>query len=187
MLEKCKGCKLENVCDVFYLSDVINGTTCFTSGNKPSLVDVILTNSTSYIGKPFNFGCGLSVVHILIGVQLKLDVRLSKPRWRTYRSFRNFDVENFKCELNKRLVSLNFSENKDVSEMYKTFTSITSEVTDKYAPLKKKKCLSKSVPYMNKFLKQAVYKKKCFLVTIKITDPQAIGKNSDSKEILSLN
>ena len=104
MLEKSKGCKLEKVCDVFDLSNVIKGPTCFTSGNKPSLVDVILTNSTSYIGKTFNFGCGLSDVHNLIGVQLKLDVPLSKPRWRTYRSFRNFDVENFKCELNKRLV-----------------------------------------------------------------------------------
>ena len=115
---------------------------------------------TSYVGKTFNFGCGLSDVHNLIGVQLKLDVPLSKARWRTYRSFRNFDGDNFKCELNKRLVSINFSENKDVNEMYETFTSIISEVTDKYAPLKKKKCLSKPVPYMNKFLKQAVYKKR---------------------------
>ena len=139
MLEKFKGCKLENVCDVFDPSNVIKEPTCFTSGHKPSLVDVILTNSTSYIGKTFNFGCGLSDVHNLIGVQLKLDIPLSKPRWRTYRSFRNFDVENFKCELNKRLVSVIFSENKDVSEMYETFTSIISEVTDKYAPVKKKK------------------------------------------------
>ena len=55
MLEKSKGSKLENVCDVFGLSNMIKGPTCFTSGNKPSHVDVILTNSTSYVGKTFNF------------------------------------------------------------------------------------------------------------------------------------
>ena len=65
--------------------------------------------------------------------------------------------------------------------MYKTFTSIISEVTDKYAPLKKKKRLSKSVPYMNNFLKQAVYEKECLLIIIKLADPLEIGKNSDSK------
>ena len=116
-----------------------------------------------------------------------ISASLTWPRWRTYRFFRNFDVENFNCELNERLVSLIFSKNKDVNEMYETFTSIISEITDKYAPLKKKTCLSKPVPYMNKFLKQAVYKKECFFINIKIRDPQAIGKNSDSKKILSLN
>ena len=44
--------------------------------------------------------------------------------------------------------------------MYETFTNTLSQVTDKYAPLKKKKCLSKPVPYINKTLQQAVYKKR---------------------------
>ena len=44
--------------------------------------------------------------------------------------------------------------------MCETFTNTLSQVTDKYAPLKKKKCLSKPVPYMNKSLKQAVYKER---------------------------
>ena len=99
MLDKSKGSKLESVCDLFDVSNMIKGPTCFTSANKPSLVYVILTNSTSYVGKTSNFGCGLSDVHNLIEVLLKLDVPLTKPRWRTYKSFRNFDVENFNFEL----------------------------------------------------------------------------------------
>ena len=90
------------MCDVFDLSNMIKGPTCFTSGNKPSLVDVFLTDNTSYVGKSFNLGCGLSDVHNLIGVQMKLDIPLCNPRWQTYRSFRNFDVENFNHELNDR-------------------------------------------------------------------------------------
>ena len=38
---------------------MIKEPACFTSGNKHSLVDVILTNSTSHVGKAFNFGCGV--------------------------------------------------------------------------------------------------------------------------------
>ena len=68
MLEKSKGSISNNVCDVFDLSNMIKGPTCFTSGNKPSLVDVISTNNTSYVGKSFNFVCGLSDVHNLIRV-----------------------------------------------------------------------------------------------------------------------
>ena len=51
MLDISKGSKLYSVCDLFDHSNMIKGPTCFTSGNKPSLVDVILTNSTSYVGK----------------------------------------------------------------------------------------------------------------------------------------
>ena len=73
---------------------------------------------------------------------MKLDIPLCKPKWRTYRSFRNFDVENFNHELNDRQCVSNFPENEDVNEMYETyetFTNTLSQVTDKYAPLKKKK------------------------------------------------
>ena len=69
---------------------------------------------------------------------MKLDIPLCKPRWRTYRSFKNFDVGNYH-ELNGRLGVSNFSENRDVNEMYETFTNTLSQVTDKYAPIEKEK------------------------------------------------
>ena len=36
--------------------------------NKPSLLDVILVNHASFIGKTFNFNCGLSDVHNFISL-----------------------------------------------------------------------------------------------------------------------
>ena len=51
-------------------------------------------------------------------------------------------------------------QKRDVNETYETSTNTLSQVTDKYAPLKKKKCFSKPAPYMNKTLKQAVYNKR---------------------------
>ena len=69
MLDKSKSSKLNNVCDVFDLSNTVKEPTCFTSGNKPSLVDVILTCSSDCIGKTLNFNCGLSDVHNIIAFQ----------------------------------------------------------------------------------------------------------------------
>ena len=71
MLDKSYSSKLNNVCDIFDLSNTIKEPTCFTSGNKPSLVDVILTCSSECIGKILNFYCGLSDVHNIIAFQLK--------------------------------------------------------------------------------------------------------------------
>ena len=132
---------------------------CFTSGNKPSLLDVVLVNHASFIGKTFNFNCGLSDVHNLIGFQLNIDVPSNKSNWRNSRSFKNFDVESFNIELGSKLSQIDFSEGRNVNEMYEDFTNTITSVTDKFAPQKVKKCIPKPVPYMNKSLKQAVYKK----------------------------
>ena len=71
--------------------------------------------------------------------------------------------------------------------MYETFTNTLSQVIDKFATLKKKKCLSKPVPYMNKALKQDVYKKRMMFNKFQNYRYASNWENSDNKEILSLN
>ena len=46
-----------------------------------------------------------------------------------------------------------------MNEMYEDFTNTITSVTNKFAPQKVKKCIPKPVPYMNKSLKQDVYRK----------------------------
>ena len=100
-------------------------------------------------------------MHNLIWFQLNIDVPSYKPNWRNYRSFKNnyFDVESFNIELGSKLAQIYFSEGRNVNEMYEDFTNTITSVTDKFAPQKVKKSIPKPVPYMNKSLKQAVYKK----------------------------
>ena len=43
--------KLKGVCEIFGLSNIVKDPTCFTSRNKPSLLDVILVNHASFIDK----------------------------------------------------------------------------------------------------------------------------------------
>ena len=132
-----------------------------TRSRKYFTVTKTASNSSSEcIGKTLNFNCGLSDVHNIIAFQLKLDVPSKKPRWCTYRSFRNFDVVNFNMDLESNLSQLNFSEDNDVNDAYEAFTNAILSATNKHAPLKKKQILPKPVPYMNKTLKQAIYKKR---------------------------
>ena len=79
---------MKDVCDIFDLSNIVKDPTCFTSRNKPSLLDVVLVNHASFIGKTFNFNCGLRDVQNLIGFQLNIDVSLNNPKWRNYMSLK---------------------------------------------------------------------------------------------------
>ena len=67
---------------IFDLNNIVKDSTCFTSWNKPSLLDVILVSHASFIGKSFNFNCGSSDVHNLIGFQLNINVPSNKPKWK---------------------------------------------------------------------------------------------------------
>ena len=83
---KCE--RMKGVCDIFDLSNIVKDPTCVTSRKKLSLLDIILVNHASFIGKTFNFNCGLGDVHNLIGFQLNIDVPSNKPNWRNYGSFK---------------------------------------------------------------------------------------------------
>ena len=123
-------------------------------------VTAILTNNSSSIVKTLNFNCGLSDVHNLIAFQLKTEVPFNKSKWCTYRSFKNFDVDYFNEDLVSSLSEMHYSVSYNVNEMYETFMGKILSVTNKHAPLRKKKCNPKPVPYMNKSLKQAIYRKR---------------------------
>ena len=48
----------------------------------------------------------------------------------------------------------------NVNYAYENFNNKLIHIVDKHAPLKERKILPKQIPYMNKTLKSAVYKKK---------------------------
>ena len=75
-----------------------------------------------------------------------------------YRSYKNVDMENFIDDVRsidfENLVSV-----ENVDEAYSNFQSAFTEVIDKHMPLKKRKHVVNPAPYMNKELRQAIYKK----------------------------
>lgn len=77
----------------------------------------------------------------------------------SYRSFKRFDPIAFNDDLESEF--LNFTcDDIEINELYQDFNSRFLKVADVHAPIKKKKVIPSPLPYMNKTLKQAIYKKK---------------------------
>ena len=95
ILVKQKSSILLDACDVFDLNNHVKKPTCFTSIGKPSLIDLILTNKSTYINKVGNFSTGLSDVHNCIAAQLNCDVPFHTKQTKRCRRFKNFELEIF--------------------------------------------------------------------------------------------
>ena len=66
LLNETKGKPLANIMELFDLPNSVQKPTCFIKDCKPSLLDVILTNSKSLCMKIVNFGTGISDWHNMI-------------------------------------------------------------------------------------------------------------------------
>ena len=66
-----KSQTLDDLCDLFDLTNIIKEPTCFKKDCNPSLVDVILTNESKSGFKSLNFNTGVSDCHHLISTFIK--------------------------------------------------------------------------------------------------------------------
>lgn len=108
-----------------------------------------------------NFNCGLSDCHNIISLQLKGFVPKIRKDYIQYRSFKNFEHDKFLNDLQ----SENFdtlASSDDVNKAYSDFESAFVKVIDKHLPIKKRKPVVTPAPYMNKNLRNAIYKKRMF-------------------------
>ena len=75
-----------------------------------------------------------------------------------YRSFKNFELENFNCDL----VNAPFHVGSifdDANDQYWYFNSLYSTILNEHAPIKSKKVRPSQPVFMNSKLRKAVYKK----------------------------
>lgn len=159
LLDNSKSTPLNNVCDIFDFSNLIKKATCFTKDALPTLIDVILTNKPNKCQNATNFNCGLSDYHNLISVQLKGEIPKLKKDYVTYRSFKNFDHEKFLQELQSEQLDV-ITEHSNVETAYHNFETTFIKVVDKNIPLKKRRYITHPAPFMNKGLRQEIYKKR---------------------------
>lgn len=124
---------------------------------SPTLIDVILTNRPEYYQNITNFCCGLSDVHNLISFQLKGHIPKFKRDLIQYRSFKDFDNEQFIKDLQSLELEKNITAINDVDNAYANFKKEFLIVVDKHIPMKKRKPIVSPAPYMNKNLRKAIY------------------------------
>ena len=148
-----KHCLLD-FCDIHGVKNIVNKPTCF-KGNNPSTVDVVLSNVHKKLQGIMCIETGLSDFHNMVVFATKAHIPVMKPRKFVYRSYKNFQSDEFCKDLS--LVPFHVSEVfDDAEDSYWFCENLLKEVINKHAPMKSRTIRYKPAPYMNGELRKAI-------------------------------
>ena len=90
---------MENFRGTYLLHNLIKDPTCFKNPDKPSSIDLLLTNFPKSFSKSQTLETGLFDFHKLTLTVLKIPYKKQKPLVVTYRDYKNYPNETFRTEL----------------------------------------------------------------------------------------
>ena len=131
--------------DLYDLKHLVKEKTCFKSVENPSCIDLFLTNCSRSFQKTNAISTGISDCHKMIVTVLKTTFIKAKAKETIYRSYRNFDNNAFRNDLNHN--------HEFVNGNYTKLENIVLEVYNCHAPAKKRLVRVNEVPYMTKHMK----------------------------------
>ena len=140
-----------NFVNTYHLKNIVKRKTCFKNTNRPSCIDLILTNSYRSFQDTCTVETGLSDFHKLVVTVLKLYFPKQKPNIQTFRDYKRFQNSLFRSELDYELSKL------DVCNLeFEHFSKIFIEVLNKQAPMKKKYLTANQGEFITKELNKAI-------------------------------
>ena len=129
------------------MNNLIKKPTYFQS-NTPTCIDLILTNKKDLFKLSNTFETGISDHHKLVSTILKSGSFKGKSKIKIYRSYKNFELENFDRILKDKLEKLK-------NHSYAEFEKVFLKELNKHAPLKKK-VLRHNNAFMTKELRKEI-------------------------------
>ena len=135
------------------INGMINKPTCYKNPDKPTCIDLILTNCPGSFQNSCVIETGLSDFHKMIVTVMKTSYRKIEPRVINYRDYKSFSNEGFRESLLENLKG-KLSGNSDQS--FSNFINTCNTVLDKQLPKKKKYVRGNQSPFMNKTLSKAI-------------------------------
>ena len=140
-------------CSNYNLTSMINKPNCYKNPDKPTCIDLILTNCPRSFQNSCVIETGLSDVHMMIVTVMKTSYQKVEPRVINYRDYQSFSNEGFRESLLENMKG-KLSENSDKS--FSNFINTCNTVLDKQLPKKKKYVRGNQWPFMNKTLSKAI-------------------------------
>ena len=140
-------------CTSFNLKSLISEPTCFKNVDKPSCIDLMLTNKPKSFRNSKVLESGLSDFHKLTVTVLNTAYIKGKPKVITYRDYKNYN----NLSLRDTLASYTWEDLKSMSN--DQFTSIFLDILNTHAPLKTKYVRANQNPFMTKELSKAFMKR----------------------------
>ena len=141
---------LMDFCDVYNLKNLIKVPTCFKNPEKPTSIDLMLTNSYRSFQNSCAIETGLSDFHKMIVTILKTYFQKKEPKIIQYRDYKNFSEEEYREFL------VNLVWDQDQCPSYDVFLRKCKIALDRSAPLKYKYLRSNHSPFMNKDISKAI-------------------------------
>ena len=153
---------MKEFCSLNGLKNLINEPTCYKNSEKPTCIDLILTNQPTLFQRSAVLETGLSDFHLLTVTEFKMSFQKCKPHSITYRNYKNYDNDVFRSEI-QTFCSLNETD-------LGLFKESIFWIFNKHAPLRKKYFRANEALFMTKelhnaFMKRSRYRNKFFLGT----------------------
>ena len=86
---------MKSFCSLNDLTSLIDQPTCYKNPDKPTCIDIILTNRPNYFQSNNVFQTGLFDFHIMVVIELKIGFRKLKPHIVAYSDYKHSDNEKF--------------------------------------------------------------------------------------------
>ena len=152
-----KSDAIKEFCELYDTKNLITSPTCH-KGPSPTILDVILVSQPKRFTESLNCECPLSDFHNIIGGATKQNAPFEQPRKIYYRSYKNFDDDEFSHDINN--APFHVGEIFDDIDDLSWFTgSLLTDVINDHAPVNSKILKRASVPNMNSQLRKAIYRR----------------------------
>ena len=92
---------IEIFCCSYNLTSMVNKATCYKNPDKPTCIDLILTNCPGSFQNSCVVETGLSDFHKMVVTVMKTSYRKSQPKIIHYRNYKNFSNDIFRDSLQK--------------------------------------------------------------------------------------
>ena len=141
---------MKNFCDINCLKSLIKEPTCFKNPDKPTCIDLMLTNRSNLFQHSSTFETGLSDFNLLAATEFKMGLNKLKPKIIVYPDYKNLDNAKFRYDI------VTATSNVDNFGMYK---NTTFDIFNCHVPMKKKYIRDNEAPFLSKKLHKAILKR----------------------------
>ena len=152
------------------MKNIVKQNTCFKNPDRPSCINLILTNCSTSFQDTCTVETGPSDFHKLVVTVLKLYFPKQKPNIQAFRDYKRFQIDLFRSELDYELSKLNVC-NLELEH----FLNIFIEILNKHAPIKKKYLRANQGEFMSKELNKAI------MTRSRLRNKYLKDKSADSK------
>ena len=142
---------ISEFCDTYNLKNSIHVPTCYKNPDKPSCIDLFMTNRSKSFIKSAVLETGISDFHKMTVNVLNTSFKKASPKIILYRDYRYFSHRNFRHNW-ESFYTLNDICNLSNDE----FAHVFMNILDIHAPIKRKYIRINQGPFITKFIRKEI-------------------------------